>query len=351
MDEIEGINESADNRVLVVGPSWIGDMIMAQPLLSLLRRRSPESEIDVLAPEATIPLVKRMPEVSAGINFKLGHGEFNFSHRRGLGEKLQQRNYRQAYILPNTFKSALVPFFANIPVRTGYRGEYRYVLLNDIRLLSEDRLPRMVDRYLALGLPVGAELPPITAPRLMVDPDNKLKLAKRLSLGSGKPVLGLCPGAEFGDAKQWPEHYFTAIADHAIRAGMQVWIFGSPADRLTGKCIRDAITEDQEMCRDLTGETTLLDAIDLLSDCRLVVANDSGLMHIAGAVGRPTIVLYGSTSPTFTPPLGEDAEILSENLSCSPCFKRTCPLGHKNCLNGLSPERVKPIIDRYAASR
>jgi len=341
--------ENSNNRTLIVGPAWVGDMIMAQSLFKLMRRKKPDRDIDVLAPAATVPIVSRMPEVTAGIRFEPGHGELNWSYRQGLGVKLRERGYAQAIILPNSFKSALVPFFADIPVRTGFRGEFRYVLVNDMRMLSKRRLPRMVDRFVTLGVRNSEPLPEIDFPALMVDRDNLDNRCEELEVRLDRPVLGICPGAEFGDAKRWPERHYAALADYAVRRGMQVWIFGSSRDRGTGEEIHALVAADsRESCVDLTGKTSLLDAIDLLSVCNLVVSNDSGLMHVAAAVGRPVAVIYGSTSPEFTPPLSDRAEIISENLDCSPCFKRTCPLGHKNCLNQLSPARLESIVDRYA---
>ena len=334
-------------RYLIVGPSWVGDMIMSQTLLKLLRSRYPECTIDVLAPRASLPLVSRMPEVNRGIVMKTGHGELGFGYRAGLGRQLAKNRYTHAIVLPNSLKSALVPMFADIPVRTGFRGEYRYFLINDMRLMSADRLPRMIDRFNALGLPMGADLPEPEYPALLIDEDDRTALLERFGIDSDRPVLGLCPGAEFGDAKRWPAEHFAAAARRGISEGMQVLIFGGPGDVTIASEVEASI-DDASACHNLAGETSLLDAIDLISACALVVSNDSGLMHMAAAVDVPLAVLYGSTSPEFTPPLSSQAAILSENLSCSPCFKRTCPLGHKNCLNGLDPSRLDSLIARAA---
>lgn len=335
-----------DNRVLIVAPAWIGDMVMAQSLYKLLRKKSPDAQIDVLAPASTLSLVSRMPEVSLGIGFKPGHGELNMSYRKGLGEQLESRRYRHAFILPNSFKSALVPFFAGIPVRTGFRGEFRYVLINDMRMLNRSRLPRMVDQFLSLGVPAGAELPEIEYPQLTANQVNLSHCLETLALDADKPVLGICPGAEFGDAKKWPERHFATLAGEAIARGMQVWIFGGPGDVAIGQTIRELVARGaRDHVRNLAGKTSITDVIDLISHCKTVVSNDSGLMHIAAATGRPLIALFGSTSPAFTPPLSDRARIVSDNLSCSPCFKRNCPLGHKNCLNELLPDRLIPLLD------
>lgn len=337
--------------ILIVGPAWVGDMIMAQSLFKLLHARWPERDIDVLAPAATVALVSRMPEVSMGILLDQRHGQFGLGYRKRLGSRLKERHYRQAFVLPNSLKSALVPFFADVEIRTGFRGEYRYALLNDMRMLNEKKLPRMVDRFLALGVGVADPLPEAEFPALMVDEDNLGALAEKFDIDVKGPVLGICPGAEFGDAKRWPEAHFAALCEYAATRGMQAWIFGGRNDCVIGERIVSGLSADaRAKTTNLTGQTSLLDAIDLLSACALVVSNDSGLMHVAAAVDVPVVVLYGSTSPAFTPPLSHRAEILSENLSCSPCFKRTCPLRHKNCLNRLLPSRVETIVDRYAVS-
>ncbi len=335
-----------NKRILIVGPSWVGDMIMSQCLYKYLKNRHPDAEIDVLAPAASLPLVGRMREVRMGIRIETSHGDLQLGYRRRLGEKLKERQYDKAFVLPNSFKSALVPFFADIPIRVGFRGEYRYVLLNDMRMLSPRRLPTMTDRFLALAVPVSDSLPPLEYPELFVDEANQARLIAQHQLASGRPVLGLCPGAEFGDAKRWPAQHFAALARYAIDAGFDVWLFGGPADFSTGQLVVESLSpEAAGHCRNLAGETTLHDAIDLLAVCAHVVSNDSGLMHMAAAVGRPLTVVYGSTSPSFTPPLSAAATILSDDLPCSPCFKRTCPLGHKDCLNKLMPERTFPQID------
>lgn len=324
-------------RILVVGPSWVGDMVMSQVLYKLVRQKWPDCEIDVLAPPAALPLVSRMREVNRGIRFDMAHGEFALGRRLAFGESLKSNQYTRSIILPNSLKSAIVPFAADIPIRTGFRGEYRYFLINDMRLMSKRRLPRMIDRFAALGMKIGQQAGDLPYPELMADPANLAELLESLNLQLDQPVLGICPGAEFGDAKKWPEAHYAALAKRAISAGYQVWIFGGKHDESTASEIQ---TKGGEGCVNLAGKTTLLDAIDLLSVCDQVVSNDSGLMHIAAAVGVHTTVVYGSTSPEFTPPLTDDLDIVSLELDCSPCFKRSCPLKHKNCLNQLQPELI-----------
>ena len=324
----------------MVGPSWVGDMVMAQTLFKSLRSTRPNVKIDVMAPAASLAVTTRMQEVDRSILFEMGHGELRLLYRRQFARSL--RGYQQAIILPNSAKSSLVPLFAGIGTRTGFLGEMRYFLLNDIRALDKQRLPRMVDRFVALGdeqIPVE-----IVNPELELDLKNQEECLIRLVLDLERPVLSICPGAEFGESKKWPEEHYASLANFVIEQGMQVWIFGSPRDDMVARQICDGIKK-QALCHNLAGKTTLLDVVDLMALSRLVVSNDSGLMHIAAAVGCETAVLYGSTSPVFTPPLTRKVKIISEELSCSPCFKRTCPLGHKDCLNKLEPRRLFPVVE------
>ncbi|MPZ43765.1 MAG: lipopolysaccharide heptosyltransferase II [Betaproteobacteria bacterium] len=325
--------------MLVVGPSWVGDTVLAQPLFMRLRERSPQLALDVLAPPWTASLVRRMPEVNDVIENPFRHGELKVFARRRLGLALRERHYHRAIILPNSLKSALPPFFAHIAVRTGYRGELRSGVLNDIRRLDEKRLPLLVERFAALAEPAGAPLRrPVPRPRLRADPLNRSRAIERLQLATERPVVAFCPGAEYGEAKRWPVEHFAALAGHARAAGAQVWLFGSAND----KSIADAIASrcDAQGIANLCGRTTLADAVDLLSLAAVVVSNDSGLMHVAAALDRPLVALYGSSSPGYTPPLAPQARVLSLDLPCSPCFERVCPLGHFKCLRDLAPDRV-----------
>jgi len=330
-------------KVLVVAPSWIGDMVLAQPLLKLLHARHPGLALDVLAPRWTLPLLDRMPEVRRAIESPFAHGDLKLGERIGLGRKLEQERYDQAIVLPNTFKSALTPFFAGIPSRTGYIGELRHWLLNDARKLDEKRFPQLAQRYAALAFPRGESLPlPLPTPALRVDEAARRAVMGRLGLDRGKPAAALCPGAEFGPAKRWPTRHFAELAQGLAAHGCAVWLIGSQNDRQAGADIERVAGG---ACRNLCGETTLTEAIDLLASCSLVVSNDSGLMHIAAALGRPLVALYGSSSPAYTPPLSADARILRLDLPCSPCFQRLCPLGHFNCMMQLTPDKVLAAVD------
>lgn len=328
-------------NILVVGPSWVGDMVMAQSLFISLKKQNPQCAIDVIAPGWSVPVLERMPEVRRGIPLHIGHGEFNPKARYQLGKKLRNQ-YQRAIVLPRSFKSALVPFFANIPVRTGFLGEMRYGLLNDIRLFDKQHLNQTVKRFTALGLTqVAAQRAiPIHFPTLCIDKNAQQSAIKKLQLSNTKPAIALFPGAEYGPAKQWPIAHYAELASTLVWQGYQVWIMGSQKDKVTADRIIDQAQTDETALANLCGETSLAEAIDLIAHCKAAISNDSGLMHVAAAANCPVLGIYGSSSPDFTPPLAERSKALYLNLSCSPCFKRECPLQHLDCLHKITPKYV-----------
>lgn len=326
-----------DAKVLIVAPAWVGDMVMAHTLVRVLLESAPQGGVDMVAPPVTAPLASRMPGVGRAFTLEVGHGELGLRRRSALARRLAGEGYDQAIVLPNSFKSALLPWFARIPLRTGWTGEARIGVLNDRRRLDPATHPRMIDRFMALGLPPGAELPEADPlPQLRADPDAAEALAAARGLNPAS-VTALCPGAEFGAAKRWPAGHFAEVARREIAMGRQVWLFGSPGDVAAGAEIESLVSGS---VTNLIGTTSLLEALDLLSLAERAVCNDSGLMHVAGALGVPVVAVYGSTSPDFTPPLGGRARIVRLGLDCSPCFERQCPLGHTNCLRQLMPEQV-----------
>lgn len=331
-------------RILVMGPSWVGDMVLAHSLFQHLKQQQPDSVIDVAAPAWTMPLLERMPEVSGKIALPFRHGQLGLRERIRFGRSLRPNAYDQAILLTNSLKSAILPFAARIPRRTGYLGEMRYGLLNDIRPLDKKTLPRTVDRFVALGQPASTTLPAqIANPRLGADASRAEQLLQQLGRPLPQvPVLGLCPGAEYGPAKRWPAAYYAEVADHALTHGWEVWLFGSEKDApITAEINR--LTQNR--CLDLGGRTALGDAIDLMSLCDTVVSNDSGLMHVAAALDKKLIAVYGSSDPHHTPPMSSKAVIEYLGLDCSPCFQRVCPLGHTNCLKQITPRQVLRAID------
>ena len=325
-------------RILVISPSWVGDAMLMQPMLMRLRQRHPDCQIDVLAPPWTAVLLRAMPEVHDVIINPFPHGALQLGARYRLGRQLRAAQYDQAIVLPNSLKSALVPFFARIPLRTGFVGEMRYGLLNDARKLDKTALPLMVERFAQLAEEAGGEIPrPLANPRLWISVAQRDATLYKLNLTLDKPVAVFCPGAEYGPAKRWPVANFANIAQRLHQRGYAVWLIGSGKDKPVAEEINQ-LADGQ--CRNLCGSTDLGDAIALLSCAHLVISNDSGLMHLAAALDRPMLALFGSSSPQFTPPLSAQAHVVKLDIECSPCFKRECPLGHFNCMVKLTPDLV-----------
>lgn len=341
-----GASASGRRTALVVAPAWIGDTVLAQPLFVRLKERHPDLVIDALAPRWTAPVLERMPQIRRVIDNPFAHGQLELGARRRLGRQLAAgndgRGYDLAYVLPNSLKSALVPFFAGIPQRIGFTGESRLVLLNRRHTLDEQALPQMAERFAQLAEAPGAPLPrPLPLPRLESSPAQQAATLAASGLDRPARLAVFCPGAEYGPAKRWPAAHFAQLADELVARGYTVWLLGSAKDHATGEAvIAAARTAGTDALRNLCGLTSLTQAIDLIALADLVVCNDSGLMHVAAALGRPLVALYGSSSPGFTPPLSPRATVLSLGLACSPCFKRECPLGHLDCLNRLDVGRV-----------
>lgn len=319
-------------------------MVMAQSLFKALKQFEPECRIDVLAPGWTFSLLDRMPEVTSSIEMPLGHGKLGLLERIRLGRRLRFQNYDQAILLPNSWKSALIPFFANIPKRTGYLGEFRWGLLNDARRLNKNCLSKTVERFVALAYAEQPETPlEIPEPSFSIKAENIEFISAKFKLEPSNKILALCPGAEYGPAKRWPAKYFAEIARKKYKKGWKVWLFGSEKDKPVAAEINQ---ESGNICFDFTGKTSLAEAVDLMSLADTVLTNDSGLMHVAAALNKKMVAIFGSSDPGFTPPLNDRARIISLRLSCSPCFKRHCPLGHTHCLNHLYPEQVLLEMNR-----
>lgn len=319
-------------------------MVMAQSLYIYLRNQNHKAAVDVLAPAWSVGLLARMPEVRSAYVLEVAHGELGLRKRWQVAKKLGDIGYQRAIILPRSFKSALIPFWAKIPQRTGFNTELRHGLVNDRRTLHAN-LDQTVKRFVALGRDPQSDTlaQDCPRPRLTVDKNNATALLSRLRLDIGNPVAGLMPGAEYGPAKQWPPEYFGMLAVRLVEQGYSVWIFGSNKERELGDRIA---AESAGNIINLCGRTSLIDVVDLIAQLHVAVTNDSGLMHIAAAVDIPLIALYGSSSPLYTPPLSQQAIVKYLDLDCSPCFKRRCPYGHYACLKELSVGEIVHDIKR-----
>jgi heptosyltransferase II len=326
-------------RILVVGPSWVGDMVMAQALYRQLKLTEPRCRIDVLAPPWSVAVIARMPEVSDAIELPVGHGEAGLLRRWRVARSLAGRGYDRAIVLPRSLKAALVPWFAGIPVRTGFRGEYRFGLINDMRPFDPQHLNQTVKRFVALA-PAHDDVtvPEVSEPRLRVDRDNQARLSAQFGIASDSRVVAMMPGAEYGEAKRWPVERFAALAARLERDGHAVIVLGSGREKPLGEQIAAASVSGRIL--DLCGSTTLADVVDLLALADVAVTNDSGLMHVAAAVDTHVIAIYGSSSPQFTPPLTAARTVIHLNLECSPCWQRRCPLSHLNCLKGITVDAI-----------
>ncbi len=326
-------------KILIIAPSWVGDMVMSQTLLKMLKLKHGAScQIDVLVNHWALDVVKRMPEVNQVHINPFKHGEFGLWKRIKLGFSLRAKHYDQCFVLPNSLKSALVPFFAGIRKRTGFVGEMRYGLLNDTYKLDKMALPLMIERFCALDN-FGKKPESILFPSFSIDKQNQVSALNNLGLSLTKPVICICPAAEYGPAKRWPTLHFAKLASLLQQQNYQVWIMGSAKDQGIAEEILQQASVKHDL-HSLCGRTNLVEVIDLLVCAKSVVSNDSGLMHVACAVNVPVIAIYGSSSPGFTPPLSTKSRIQQIDLECAPCFARTCKFGHYNCLQGISPEQV-----------
>lgn len=324
---------------MVIGPAWVGDMVMAQALYKALYADHTSAEIHVVAPEWSRPLLSRMPEISAVFGLDVSHGEFGLSKRIALGKELRHEHYSQAIILPRSYKSALVPWAARIPKRIGDIGEFRYGVLTQTFPSNKDKKTPNVCNYLRYA-GIDTDVSTVKkeySPELEVDLDNQKRLLEKFSIPVNAPLVACMVGAEFGPSKQWPIEHFATLINLLREQGINICILGSAKDSETGSKI-------EALCQfpifNLCGKTSLVDVIDILASCRVAVSNDSGLMHIAAAVNVPVVSLYGATTPKYTPPLHVKAKSFYVNLACSPCWQRTCQYDHYRCLKDILPQAV-----------
>lgn len=315
---------------------------MSLGLIQGLRDKHPHALIHVLV----VPWCQAVYQLSSSVDqtilIDVGHGQMGLGIRWRVAQTLKKESYDEAYILPNSWKSALIPFLARIPKRIGYWGEGRWGLLTHGKKKPKN-LPLLVQRYQHL-----AELSPDSIePRLSVtmSPDTAKKLKDDWKINPDLPIIALCPGAEYGPAKRWPTTNFAQTIRDYGQKGWQGVILGSPKD---GEVANEIIQSAEGHGINLVGKTSLKEAMEILSMAKLVVTNDSGLMHVAAAFNLPTIAIFGSSSPTYTPPLSKHARVVYQGVSCSPCFLRQCPLqgeAYLHCLTAITPEHIYPIAE------
>jgi heptosyltransferase-2 len=332
-----------NKKILVVGPSWLGDLVMAQTTLKILKTNG-ASQIDLLAPKWCLDVARCMPEIDNLIESNLEHGELGIAKRYKLGKKLQKSNYDQAIVLPNSFKSALVPFFAKIPMRTGYIGEMRYGLLNDYRKLDKTNQPLMLQRYAQLALSKNTSFVQ-APPKPLLKPISAEDTINKFSLDTREPFI-ICPGAAGGPAKRWPEEKYKSLATDLIKKGKNIWIMGSIKDKDIADKISNSLPNGS--FANLAGKLNLVETVNVISKAKSLITNDSGLMHVASALGVPVIAIYGPTSPSHTPPLGDKSFTVHSNIPCQPCFKKECPLKHHNCMKNIQPQEILDKLEIIA---
>ncbi|MES2206426.1 MAG: lipopolysaccharide heptosyltransferase II [Pseudomonadota bacterium] len=343
-------------RILIISPNWVGDAAMASVVVQGLIKKYAKADqcnvqIDILTPITCEAVWQHIAGIHQVFVHGLKHSKLYVREILEWGRRFRGC-YDHAVILPNSFKSALIPWLANIPLRTGYVGEFRYGLLNDWHHLDKEKLPKWVDRCYALvsskqieGVSIEKNIEqPLVAPRLIANHAIQKMLIEKFfltdALSNGHFIVAICPGAEFGSAKQWPLHHWQTLARSFIKKQYTVWVMGGPKEVEIGNTLVETVPGVLSFC----GLTTLGEAIDLLAFAHLVVANDSGLLHIAAALGRATIGLYGSTPSEYAPPIARwegQTKVMEVNLECRPCKQRECPLGHKKCLELIEPSQVE----------
>jgi heptosyltransferase-2 len=343
--------------ILIIAPNWIGDAVMTQPLLASIKALYPDSTIDVLASTWVAPIYRACSEVSEVIEARFEHKQLQWGLRKQIAKQVESKKYQACFVLPNSFKSALIPWLANIPLRIGYRGEMRFGLLNVVLdNPSKVNRPPMLEHYLALSTLLNddevIERQPSVSneidPRLNVSKNAKQSVERKLqsaniNLGS---IYVMCPGAEYGPSKRWPTDHFASLATQLVsnNPNHHIILLGSQSDQILGTEIVSLAKQNSHI-HDWCGNTSLDEAIALIGISKAVISNDSGLMHIAAALQTPQVAIFGSSDPAHTPPLSEKAKVIWLSLPCSPCHKKECPLGHLKCLKDILPEQVLTTLN------
>ncbi len=341
---------SKSRKYLVIAPSWLGDLIMAQSLFKAVKASDPDCQIDIYAPKYMMPILERIPEISEKLVNPFEHGSFNLPLRYSEGKKLRGRNYDSVFVLPNSMKSALIAFFAKIPDRRGFKGESRYFILNNMRTNKQD-FPLMVQRYVALAFDrnkvrTAQDLPAFEYPKLITKslPESRVN---ELGLDFSRRALVLGCGANYGPAKLWPVEYFASVSDWWVKQGGCVIGIGSKKDEPTVKGIYENLDEaSKPYFYDIAGKTNLTEALDIVGMSTAAVCNDSGLMHTVAAADIPQVCIFGSTSTNYTPPLSDKAVCIESDEPCHPCFNRTCKLGTYACLKNITVDKVIAQLEK-----
>lgn len=343
-------------KILIIGPSWIGDMMMSHSLYRLLKNQYFNIKIDVLAQQWCHKILYLMPEVNKVIILPLNHGEISLRKRYIIGKNLKKVGYDIAYILPNSFKSALIPFFAEIKQRIGWRGEMRYGLINDLRKLNTKKLPLMVDRYLALAdrnFISGVKNDKLFfPPKIAINHFTQNKIKQKFNIVNHNLMIGFCYGAENNLSKCWPHYHYASLAKLLISDGYQIIFLGSNKDLIQSKKIFSLFNDiEKKHCINLSGKTDLIEVSTLISNCNAIVSNDSGLMHIAAALNVPLIALYGPTSPSFTPPITKKAIVIQSDLQNKNIFSKIQYKNYDYRLININPyyvyETIKILLKKY----
>jgi heptosyltransferase II len=330
-----------ESPILIVPYMWIGDFVRCHTVVRLLKQQFPTRPVDMLTTSMVAPLLDYMPGVRKGIVVDLPRTRLALAQQHALSRRLQAEKYRQALVMPRTWKSALAPWLAGIPHRTGFAGEARFGLINDLRF-GERRLPRMVDRCASLALPKDSGRPaewPL--PELEVPPAELAQWRQRLGLApDGRPVVALAPGA-VGPSKRWPTAHYAELARRLVAEGNWIWIIGGPGEKPLAAEIAGAASD---IC-DLTGPD-LRNAILALAAANAAVSNDSGLLHVAAALGTPAVGIFGPTSPWHWAPLNPIAAVIEAASAppCRPCHKPVCRFGHHLCMREISADQVATAV-------
>jgi heptosyltransferase-2 len=332
------MKENRPLKVLIIAPSWIGDAVLSHSLIQNLKINDPEMIIDVGANYWTSDIYRRMPEVINIIELPTRHGKLGLLGILKKAKEIKKLNYDQAYILPRSIKSALIPFFSGIKKRTGFLGEKRYGILNDIRSFDPKRLDQTIKRFHALAEDHSDGAFNLFQPKLIANKERGMEILESHGLDATKRFIALAPGAEYGKSKMWPTKYFNELGLLIEKNDFNIYVFGSPKEQALSEKILKGLNHDR--CFSFAGKTSLIESIDILSLSESMVTNDSGLMHLGASVGVPVVAIYGSTSPEFTPPMTDQKSIHWLNIECSPCFKRECAFGHYECLNSIKPDVI-----------